>query len=601
MAKSSSRANRRDTRDYLSETAFCADAILKRIGTRVSRLIRNKFLAGDHDALLNISVDPTTYDDADKFSRDWLAVNLLGKYPGLRLSVDPEAVAWDSFFEAEDLCRATNIRLQRPYDTPTLGVSGESLIESARLKIRSLLGDFSWDDAEPLMSFSSGASTRLKHSHGDPYFKYRGKPEVTRHAALVATVAIWRIPRWRARMIQNYGLDPSNWFKIAPGNRLTTVPKNSKTDRCIAVEPDMNMFLQRGIGGLIRKHLRRVGVNLNDQTLNQRLALEGSLTGKLATLDLKAASDSVSTELVRRLLPPSWFTAMDMVRSHTGTLIRSGENRTIGFHKFSSMGNGFTFELESLIFWALASSVTEFIADSDRRVAVYGDDIIVPTSASGFLTELLEYVGFRVNVQKSFERGPFRESCGKHYFRGRDVTPMYIRKVLMTKNDQYWMANAIRRFASQRYDGAFADSWWLPTYEKVIDTILKGPLHRVPAGTGDGGLASTFSEALPSYNRRKQLWQFKLVISGCGLSTKHFEDPEAFYLRYMQGFRRTAPYECLYENYRSEITALEYEAQRRLLVGRDAPPLGLCIMREKKWTRVVTAETSRWDDAPMWV
>lgn len=142
------------------------------------------------------------------------------------------------------------------------------------------------------------------------------------------------------------------------GNKVTTVPKNSKTDRVIAIEPLMNMYVQKGIGGAIRHSLRSVGINLNDQTSNQRLAREGSLQGKLATVDLSSASDSVSLLLVEELLPPDWVAAIKLCRSPCGVL---PDGSVINYQKVSSMGNGFTFELESLIFWAACSSVCQYL------------------------------------------------------------------------------------------------------------------------------------------------------------------------------------------------------------------------------------------------
>jgi len=91
--------------------------------------------------------------------------------------------------------------------------------------------------------------------------------------------------------------------------------------------------------------------------------------------------------------------------------------------KFSSMGNGFTFPLETLIFWGLAASCCENNSDA----SVYGDDIVIPTDKYDLLVEVLQVCGFEVNVGKSYNTGLFRESCGKDYFSGIDVRPTYPR------------------------------------------------------------------------------------------------------------------------------------------------------------------------------
>jgi hypothetical protein len=85
---------------------------------------------------------------------------------------------------------------------------------------------------------------------------------------------------------------------MVSGNNVDWVPKNYKTDRTIAIEPDWNMFLQKGLGGLLRRRLRRVGQDLNDQSTNRFCAAVGSIDGSLATLDMSMASDTVAYRLV---------------------------------------------------------------------------------------------------------------------------------------------------------------------------------------------------------------------------------------------------------------------------------------------------------------
>lgn len=155
-------------------------------------------------------------------------------------------------------------------------------------------------------------------------------------------------------------------------------------------------------------------MDLDDQRLNQRLAAK-AFKDRLATIDLKNASNSVSTSLVELLLPPDWFAYLDSIRTKWTEL----EGKGIRLEMFSSMGNGFTFELESLIFWAICRSITPY------EVGIYGDDIIVPQDSASEVIGVLEACGFTVNTSKSFLSGCFFESCGKHYFMGVDVTPLY--------------------------------------------------------------------------------------------------------------------------------------------------------------------------------
>jgi hypothetical protein len=200
--------------------------------------------------------------------------------------------------------------------------------------------------------------------------------------------------------------------------RLNFVPKNAKTCRSVCVEAGLNVMFQLGLGKIMAKRLAAFGVDIRDQSLNQRRALEGSLTGALATLDLSSASDTISREIVYELLPLEWACLLNYGRSSTVEL-PSGELLTQ--EKFSSMGNGYTFPLETLIFWGLAAAC----CDRDSDATVYGDDIVIPSDKFELLREVLHYAGFMTNVTKSFHTGPFRESCGKDYFRGIDVRPFY--------------------------------------------------------------------------------------------------------------------------------------------------------------------------------
>jgi hypothetical protein len=204
-------------------------------------------------------------------------------------------------------------------------------------------------------------------------------------------------------------------------NSISFVPKTAKTDRSIAVEPLLNSFLQLGVDKVLRKKLCKHGYDLKDQERNKVLARLGSIDGSLATVDLSSASDSISYELVRFLLPTEWFLLLDSLRS--GAYKLGGVVST--YEKFCSMGNGFCFPLETLIFAAAARAAIHEV-NCGRCHAVYGDDIILPTEAFKSIERILGVCGFSVNRRKSFSDGPFRESCGADWYRGQDVRPVYL-------------------------------------------------------------------------------------------------------------------------------------------------------------------------------
>jgi len=169
---------------------------------------------------------------------------------------------------------------------------------------------------------------------------------------------------------------------IVDGSTLSTVPKNDKTDRTTATEPSGNMCLQLAVGSYIESVLRSIGLDIRTQEgKNKILAKLGSIFGHLVTIDLKSASDSILIELCRKLLPRQLFSFMLRIRSPE-TCLPDGE--VVKLHMMSTMGNGFTFPMMTLLLVALIYAVrlrrngpTNYI--DWKTCGVYGDDIIVTT------------------------------------------------------------------------------------------------------------------------------------------------------------------------------------------------------------------------------
>lgn len=359
------------------------------------------------------------------FTREgYLVGSLLSKLPKSVNTPEARAKAALDDFLASDLRNARSNERLLWCEGYIHGVPVSAIFERARVIC---LGILTKVDADPdytaialCGSFSGGASTSKKRGASTAYFKFRDKSDITERA-MPYLVRLCEETRLSEILTSTETL-----ARVVPGNIFFTAPKNAETDRGACKEPDWNMFFQKGIGDYIRACLLRVGCDLNDQTINQRLALEGSLTGKIATLDLKSASNSNGISLVERVVPASLYRVLEDLRS-PATLLPSGEYYEP--HMFSSMGNGFTFELESLIFLSLLRAITSLFRIKGR-VNVYGDDIIAPVEAVPMIKDLFGYCGHRLNVDKSFYTGPFRESCGRHYLNGVDVTPVYVRKPL---------------------------------------------------------------------------------------------------------------------------------------------------------------------------
>jgi hypothetical protein len=381
-------------------------------------------------------LDIPTVDDLQAIN-DYLYARqikgLVEKQGFLDLGYDREKEACDKFIAAERKCRETNERLWT--ERPKWDVAG--VLHTSQRIIASILGPVPSYADLPFL-FGPGASTNVVGRIAS--FRTKLAAPMQCSQSLVSGLAefLEELPLW-CDCVATEHLDGA-WrvdVEVRPA-RLGFVPKTSRTDRTICVEPSLNALGQKGIGSYMKKRLGLFGVNLRDQSVNQRYAFDGSVSGSLATIDLSSASDTVSYALVMSLLPHGWFELLDRFRSECVEV----PGGVLELEKFSSMGNAYTFELESLLFYALALAVCDSLdligqpifEDRSNRlkkrlwpVNTFGDDIIVPVGAVELLVETLNWCGFTVNGDKSFSMGGFRESCGADWLFGFDVRPWYLK------------------------------------------------------------------------------------------------------------------------------------------------------------------------------
>lgn len=243
----------------------------------------------------------------------------------------------------------------------------------------------------------------------------------------------------------------SGYFKPYPGcptgllrgiedtsdlSEVLFVPKDSRGPRVISREPLKRLQLQMSFHDAMVPFIERVTknrVNFRDQQINRDLARQGSLDGKLSTIDLKDASDSVQGRVVDKLFRYIPSVSFFLKRRSREAVLPSGQQ--IKLRKMSGMGSGLTFPVMAFI---CHTAISHYIAEQTalsyeyvtRFVYVYGDDIIVPTDWVDFAYIALGKVGLTVNVKKSFSGAHpvsgvcFRESCGGDFFGGISVTPV---------------------------------------------------------------------------------------------------------------------------------------------------------------------------------
>jgi hypothetical protein len=317
-------------------------------------------------------------------------------------------------------------------------------------------------------------------------------------------------------------LDPEDERPV----RVVAVPKTMKTPRIIAIEPTAMQYMQQALAQTLVLYIERDSsvvagsmVGFADQNPNRKLACEGSLTGAFATLDLSEASDRVSHLLVQNLVHrwPLVKEAIEVTRSQRADVQGEG---IIPLAKFASMGSALTFPVEAMCFltlvflgieWEQGYPLTREQIKTDflGRVLVYGDDIIVPTDYASSVIYSLEAFGLKVNKNKSFWSGNFRESCGREYYDGHDVSVVKVRKVVRSQNGRLSFPTSLKHvpevesYVSLRNRFYAAGLWRTASYlDDKLRSLLKGHFPNVEVQEG------TPEEEMLSRSRLLGRWSF---------------------------------------------------------------------------------------------
>jgi hypothetical protein len=480
----------------------------------------------EFEQLVRKDINPSEYCDARTFQSDYQAVKLLSKFPNLPTGIDKTAAAQETFVAAEKSCLETNGLFRKRADglvnfRPVV----ESVFFRMQRKVSRVLGRC--PSLEQLdYRFGPGASYGVRRET-TPYHKLQSQLECTQTMADILPEFLGEFPGW----IDSERVDCT----IRAGNQLSFVPKNAKTERSICIEPLLNGLMQKGIGTYLRGRLQNHGVDLDDQTVNQDLCKE-ALSRNLATIDFSSASDMISYLLVLELLPPEWFELLDCCRSPSFEF----KGRWFPAQKFSSMGNAYTFELESLIFFALATSVCEemdiqWSTGRDGNLGVYGDDVIIPSECYDLFVECSEAVGFRVSQEKSFKSGLFFESCGFDYFDGIFVRPFQIKRDLNNLLDAFYVHNTLTRL-EKRYDEP-TKVRLRTVRHRIVAVIPRGLRVMGPEGFGDGHLLADWDQVSPKAHPQYDTWVFNSYVEvGIPLPVENYPNAYALYCALDCGF-----------------------------------------------------------------
>lgn len=438
-----------------------------------------------------------------------------------RSSVKADRVAEEKFLQTNYECKNWSEVCESTVDEQLLG-SFENTIHKFYWKtgVDSILPDF------PTI-FNSGAvgpGASLKAHGNDFYTKLFAGPMSCTSLGLYSAYehCCQGNPNWLSAEMHRFA--QFGMPTVVKGNRLSFVPKNHNISRGICTEPTLNMFFQLGVGRHMESRLSQYfGIRLASQPdFNRALAWEGSVNDRYSTIDLSCASDSMSWRMLQRYMPPGFLVWLDLFRSPSVTL-PSGEVQEL--YMVSSMGNGFTFPLQTFIFSCVVSAVYETLGIKLRRnlhpvshlgkmrdvsqdnltsksiaegkpgnFGVFGDDIIVETRAYELTVRLLNLLGFKINAEKSFKEGWFRESCGGDYFQGHHARGIYI-KSLKTPASRYVAINRLNEWS------AMTEIPLRHTVRRLVKSVryLPVPLNenddagiKVPFSTIDAGERSLF-------------------------------------------------------------------------------------------------------------
>lgn len=423
---------------YATHVAHDLDLVDQSLRTRVPGMIRARQYA-ELEGVVKEASDPSKYGDHLTYLQ---TVTLLASVKKLETNVglDTTTPALLKYLESEEKCLRTNTafeRLQYP----------KVLCEKISRIVARIVGEFRYGEFIFNARHGKGSAVGIRGKDTTEFFRWTAKEMPVTELA----------ERHIARAFQGTSL----WMPLAAGSYgtlISTVPKTMWIERVMGLAVMGNLYGQLGIDEVLFRRNYHAGISTRDQRTNRALARHAAMHGTYATIDLSSASDLISYRLVERLFNYSRDTRLLfelMVDLREGQYaLPSAPKRFLTTHKFSPMGNGFCFQLQSLIFYSIALAVQE-MRGVGGIISVYGDDIIVPVELFHHMVEALTLLGLEVNESKSFSTGPFRESCGSDWWGSYPVRPVFLHEIPVTISQKYNLLNRLRRgnvFLPSAYD-----------------------------------------------------------------------------------------------------------------------------------------------------
>lgn len=395
-------------------------------------------------------------------------------------------------------------------------------------------------------------------------------------------------------------------------SRFVTVPKTWKKLRGISTEPSELQFWQQGVLHAIDRMFTNdswwaARINLHDQSRSQEYAKMSSLTGEYATVDLSAASDSVTTQLVEDVfkgtLLGDWLLG-------TRSIFTVCNEQKIFIRKFAPMGSATCFPTEGIVF-ILVSEVAiaqtyNPILDEKGRVIVFGDDIVIPYYAVDRLFELFDLLGFSVNKEKSYWKGHFREACGIEAWNGQDIRPVRFKSCRSgpsKTNTDHAELSQLRSLANQFFDRGYhtARKWLLSmlfsktvtigkhdrTAQKALYSTFSGERSTLSSPQPTNfPLVRKYSRDLQTHKVKRIQWKEKLLTSL--EASIHMQTLEK--LNYLEWLIRHQPgltpdeeeWYCRYDERTKKLVVRQLPEERQS-TDSSKLPIGVVMVPTVKW------------------
>lgn len=427
---------------------------------------------GEWEQLARMRVFPSDYVSSDGFKADTQSVDFLRKCKDLPTGIDLEATAKATFLESERRCCHTNAYFSRFINNSGPFEPGDerrlAFISLVRKEVKRIVGN---PPSSLKLRLGPGSTLSDAGIHSSVPHKFCSEPTVTPSALHV--ISLWAQTAWARN------LESGRMIRMVDHDVWSCVDKDALKKRGISTQPSINVAYQLAVGQELRRRLLiRLGINLDTlQQVHRRKAMEASLSGAAATIDLSNASDTVAKRVVQLLFPHEWFFLLNSLRVPFTLLEKESKTKKeerVYLEKFSGMGNGYTFELETIIFLAIC----RVVCGGGQGVSAYGDDLIVPADKAKNVLIALRFFGFEPNLKKTFVSGAFRESCGGDYFLGDAVRPHFQEIEPSTPEEWISLANGIRRIWCENsvFDSRFLKAWYL-CLEKIPSLIraCRGP------------------------------------------------------------------------------------------------------------------------------